>query len=177
VKHVTAALIAPEILDICLQNDLPIVEATSPLETYASWVVLKVDSEKLKTLGISSKDLCNRVGNTVFNDKRSFLASRLLLVGDDIDIYDFKDVMWAFSCRCRPGKDDYLFDDVPGLPLVPFMLNTPRPCRGGKTVSDCLLESEYTSAGRNWEMVDFKNAYPKDLQRRVLERWEDMGLN
>ncbi|RJE25975.1 cytoplasm protein [Aspergillus sclerotialis] len=176
-SHVTAGMIAPGILDICLENKLPIVDAFSPLETYATWVVLKVDSERLKAEQTTSRDLCEKIGNAVFRDKRSFLTSRLVLVGGDIDIYDFKEVMWAFACRCRPGKDEYIFDDVPGLPLVPFMSNTPRPCRGGKTVSDCLLDAEYTQAGRNWEKADFEHEYPKDTQRKVLAQWENMGLD
>ncbi|KAE8371645.1 UbiD decarboxylyase family [Aspergillus bertholletiae] len=176
-SHVTASMMAAEILDICHENDFPIVDAFSPLETYASWVVLMVDSERLRSLGTTSEEFCKMIGKVIFSDKRSFLASRIVLVGDDIDIYDFKEVMWAFACRCRPGKDDHIFDDVPGLPLVPFMYNTPRPCRGGKTVSDCLLATEYTPTGRSWETVDFRNAYPEGVQQRVLARWADMGLD
>lgn len=170
-------MMAPEILALCIENDFPVLDAFSPLETYASWIILKVDSGKLKLLGTTPRALCEKIGRAVFSDKRSFLASRLVLVGDDIDIYDFKDVIWAFTTRCRPGQDDYIFEDVPGLPLVPFMSNTPRPCRGGKTVSDCLLDAEYSPTGRNWETVDFKSAYPEDLQRKILLRWEEMGFS
>ncbi|KAL4929516.1 UbiD family decarboxylase [Aspergillus undulatus] len=176
-SHTLAALMVPEILDICQQHDFPIVDAFAPLETNATWVFLSVDSEKLRHLGINSSELCKALGQAVFQDKRAWLASRLFLVGDDINIYDFQQAAWAVACRSRPGLDDHIFDDVPGLPLVPSMRGTPRPCRGGKTVTNCLLDSEFTEEGRDWHKVDFDNAYPRKIRERVLSRWEEMGLD
>ncbi|RAK71450.1 UbiD family decarboxylase [Aspergillus fijiensis CBS 313.89] len=175
-SHTLAALMVPEILDICLEHGLPISDAFAPLETNATWVFLQVNSERLRSMGTNAQQLCRSIGQTVFQDKRAWLASRLFLVGDDIDIYDFQQTMWAVACRSRPGQDDYGFDDVPGLPLVPSMRGSPRPCRGGKTVTNCLLESEFTAGGRDWHKVDFQHAYPKDVQERVLSRWGAMGL-
>ncbi|KAJ5745036.1 hypothetical protein N7533_009906 [Penicillium manginii] len=79
-------MMAPEILALCIENDFPILDAFSPLETYTSWIILKVDSEKLKSLGTTSKELFAKIEKVVFNDKRSFLASRLVLIGGDMGI-------------------------------------------------------------------------------------------
>ncbi|RAH78912.1 UbiD family decarboxylase [Aspergillus japonicus CBS 114.51] len=175
-SHTLAALMVPEILNICLEHEFPISDAFAPLETNATWVFLQVNSERLQSMGTNAQQLCRSIGRTVFQDKRAWLASRLFLVGDDINIYDFQQTMWAVACRSRPGQDDYGFDDVPGLPLVPSMHGSPRPCRGGKTVTNCLLESEFKAGGRNWHKVDFQHAYPKVVQERVLSRWGAMGL-
>lgn len=99
-----------------------------------------------------------------------------MLVGDDIDVYDDKDVMWAFSTRCRPGTDEVFFEDVAGFMLIPYMGHgSADPNRGGKVVSDALLPVEYTT-GKDWENADFKNAYPRELQAKVLKSWEALGF-
>ncbi|PYH94465.1 UbiD-domain-containing protein [Aspergillus ellipticus CBS 707.79] len=175
-SHTLASLMAPELLDTYLTTNLAILDAVSPIETYASWAVQNVDSSRLQTMATSPQELCTQIGQLLFNDKASFLTTRVLLVGDDIDIYNFRDVMWAFATRCRPVQDDYVFDEVPGLPLVPFMMETPRPCRGGKTVSSCLLPTEFRPEGRTWETVDFEGSYPPDVKDRVRSRWGEMGF-
>jgi hypothetical protein len=38
-------------------------------------------------------------------------------VGDDINVYDGEDVMWAFCTRCRPGDDEIFYSDVKGFPV------------------------------------------------------------
>ncbi|ROV92569.1 hypothetical protein VMCG_08913 [Cytospora schulzeri] len=155
---------------------LPIKEAYSPFESQVTWVVLQVDTAKLREMKTTSEAFCRQIGDIVFNHKVGYTIHRLVVIGDDIDAYDFKDVIWAFCTRCRPGMDEYLFEDVAGFPLIPYMSHgNGKPNRGGKIVSDCLLPTEYTT-GQTWEAADFKNSYPADLQQKVLDRWSGWGF-
>lgn len=168
-------LAAAEIGFLLKSQGLPIKESFSPFESQVTWVVLQVDTEKLRALKTTPGDFCRRIGEIVFNHKVGYTIHRLVVVGDDIDAYDFKDVIWAFCTRCRPGIDEYLFEDVPGFPLIPYMShgNGPRS-RGGKVVSDALLTVEYTT-GRNWEAADFRESFPAEVQDKVLARWNSFG--
>lgn len=155
---------------------LPITDAYSPFESQVTWVVLKVDTAKLRALKTTPEAFCRKIGELVFTHKVGYTIHRLLVIGDDVDVYDFRDVMWAFTTRCRPGMDEYFFEDVPGFPLIPYMSHgNGKPNRGGKVVSDCLLPIEYTE-GRDWEAADFKNSYPADLQKSILDRWSGWGF-
>ena len=167
---------AAEVCSLLKATHLPIKEVFSPLETQISWAAVQVDTEKLRALKISRENLCRQVGEVVFRHKAGLIFHRLLLIGDDIDVYDFKDVIWAFSTRCRPGMDEYLFEDVPGFRLLPSIGhgNGP-PNQGGKIVCDCLMPTEYTT-GRNWESADFKGSFPIELQKKVLDCWESFGF-
>ncbi|KAH7187919.1 3-octaprenyl-4-hydroxybenzoate carboxy-lyase-domain-containing protein [Fusarium oxysporum] len=147
-----------------------------PPQSQVTWVALQVDTQKLRELKANPEELCRKVGDLVFRHKVGLTIHRLLLVGDDIDVYDFKDVIWAFCTRCRPGMDEYHFEDVLGFPLIPYMSHgNGAPNMGGKVVSDCLLPVEYTT-GKNWEGADFKSSFPKEVQERVCGRWEAMGF-
>ncbi|KAM0085540.1 Ferulic acid decarboxylase 1 [Fusarium odoratissimum] len=169
-------LAAAEIGYLLKSQGLTIKEAFSPFESQVTWVALQVDVGMLQTLKISPGEFCRRIGTLVFNDKVGYTIHRLILVGDDIDVYNFKDVIWAFCTRCRPGMDEYFFEDVAGFPLVPFMSHgNGSSGRGGKVVSDCLLPVEYTT-GKNWEAADFENSFPPQLQETVLRRWEKFGF-
>lgn len=165
-------LAAAEIGFLLKSKGLPIKDAWSPFESQVTWVVLQVDTEKLREMKTNPREFSRKVGDMAFYAKCSFMIHRLVLVGDDIDIYDFRDVSWAFCTRCRPGLDKYLYEDVVGYPLIPYMGHgNGEPWKGGKVVADALLTAEYT-AGKLWDAASFKESYPKELQEKVLAQWE-----
>ncbi|KAL7936972.1 UbiD family decarboxylase [Trichoderma chlorosporum] len=174
---IVGPLAAAEIERICKEDGLPVIDAFSPIITTVTWVVLKIDTACLRTMKTTPKAFAERIGKLVFNRHAAWSIHRILLVGDDIDIYNEKDVMWAFTTRCRPGLDETIFDDVRSFGLIPFMAqgNGPDPLKGGKVVSDALLPVEYTT-GKNWENVDFNESYPQDVKDKVLEKWESYGF-
>lgn len=170
------SLAAAEIGKICKQADLPIVDAFAPFESQVTWVALKVDTARVRKEKIQAKELQKKVGDVVFNHKAGYTIHRLVLVGDDIDVYNFKDVIWAFSTRCRPGTDETFFEDVRGFPLIPYMSHgTSSATKGGKVVSDALLPSEYTT-GADFVAADFEHSYPEEVKSKVLTNWKNYGF-
>ncbi|GLB07112.1 ferulic acid decarboxylase 1 [Aspergillus tubingensis] len=169
-------LAAAEIHQLCKDAGLPVKEAMSPFESQVTWVVLQIDGAKLRQMKTTSEELCRKFGDLIFNHKAGYTIHRLLLVGEDIDVYNWKDVIWAFCTRCRPSLDEYFYDDVRGFPLIPYMGHgNGSPVQGGKVVSDALMPTEYTT-GPNWQAADFKNSYPEDLQAKVNAEWASMGF-
>ena len=135
------------------------------------------DTVKIAAMKITPAELRQRVGKLIFDHKAGYTIHRLLLVGGDIDVYDDKDIMWAFSTRCRPGDDEVrfgfavpyallltqsidlktLFSECKGFPLVPYMSHGFfSPIKGGKVVSYCLMPSEYQNGKPDWIAADFK---------------------
>ncbi|KAF9889517.1 hypothetical protein FE257_007227 [Aspergillus nanangensis] len=171
------SLAAAEIRKICQQNNLPITDAFAPFESQVTWVALRVDTTELRKMKTTSEELRKKVGDLIFHHKAGYTIHRLVLVGDDIDVYDGKDVMWAFSTRCRPGLDETLFEEVRGFPLVPYMSHgNGSPTQGGKVVSDALMPTEYTT-GRDWEAADFENSFPAEVKQKIEENWTKMGFS
>lgn len=169
-------LAAAEIRQLCQENDLPITDAFSPFESQVTWVALKVDTEKLRAMKTSPEEFRAKIGKLIFDHKVGYTIHRLVLVGDDIDVYDFKDVMWAFSTRCRPKDDETFFDDCKAFPLIPYNSHGSfNPVKGGKVVSDALLPVEYTT-GADWQAADFKNSYPEEVKNKVNREWKAMGF-
>ncbi|CVK90771.1 hypothetical protein FPRO04_08777 [Fusarium proliferatum] len=171
-------LAAAEIRNACQKAGLPITDAFSTFESMVTWAALKVDTVKLSQLKWTPKDFQKKAGDVVFCTKAGLLIHRLILVGQDIDIYKGEDVMWAFSTRCRPNDDETFFDNVRGFTLIPYMGHgTGSPVQGGKVVSDALMPSEYSTGKGDWQAADFKNSYPNELQDRVLSKWASFGFS
>lgn len=171
------SLAAAQICELCQQAGLPVKEAFAPFETQVTWVVLKIDNEKLRAMNTTPVKLRKLVGDTVFTVKAGYTIHRLVLVGEDIDIYNFKDVLFAFSTRCRPDTDETFYQECAGFPLIPYMSHgTAAPNKGGKVVSDALLPIEYTSVP-DWELADFEHSYPVDLRNKVNAAWQRMGFS
>ncbi|GFZ46456.1 carboxy-lyase [Saitozyma sp. JCM 24511] len=162
------ALAAAEIGRVCREAGLPVTDAFSPFESQVTWVALQFDTTTLRLQKWTSEKLRQRVGEVAFNHKAGYTIHRLVLVGDDIDVYEGSDVLWAFSTRCRPSMDETFFEDCKGFPLIPYMSHgNGSPVKGGKVVSDALMPSEYTT-GRDWVPADFRSSYPEDIKSKVL---------
>ncbi|EXL66628.1 hypothetical protein FOPG_17221 [Fusarium oxysporum f. sp. conglutinans race 2 54008] len=176
-SHTTASMASEELLELLKQHGLPIKDASAPFETMATWCALQVDNEALARMKTNPDELCTRIGELAFNSKAAMLTNRVLLIGDDVDIHNWDDVMWAYTTRCRPGQDEYVFENVNGLPLTPYMkYGRGNPHKGGKMVSNCLFPMEYEGK-RNFRSVDFRSSYPLGLQKKVEAGWTQMGFD
>ncbi|KAF2496464.1 UbiD family decarboxylase [Lophium mytilinum] len=169
-------LASAEIRQLLQDNGLPVKQVFTLYESQVIWAAIQVDRTALRALRTNAAELCNKIGNLVFRNKCGMQIHRLLVVGDDIDPFNFNDVMWAFATRCRPSMDEYHFEDVDAYPLVPYMSHGPgTKLTGGKVVGNCLLPLEYEME-QNWVTCDFANGYPENVKEKVLERWDRFGL-
>jgi UbiD family decarboxylase len=169
-------LAAAEIQQRCQDHGLPVLEAMTLFESQVTWVVLKIDTPQLQNMRTTSAAFCRQIGDLIFRNKVGLVIQRVVLVGEDIDVYGYKDVMWAFCTRCRPGKDEYFYEDCTGFWLIPYMGHgTGETHRGGKVVSDALMPSEYTT-GQDWQTVDFEHAYTDDIKAKINANWKEWGF-
>lgn len=170
-------LASAEVKQLLQDNGLPVLDVFTPYESQVIWAAIQVDRSALRKLNTNAKDFCNKIGNIVFRHKSGMQIHRLLIVGDDVNPFKFEDVIWAYSTRCRPGMDEFHFEDVVAYPLVPYMSHGPgTKLTGGKVVGNCLLPLEYEKE-QNWVTCDFENGYPEDVKERVLRRWQSLGLD
>nr|POE77950.1 ferulic acid decarboxylase 1 [Quercus suber] len=166
------ALCAAEIRQVCQDAGLPIVDAFSPFETQVTWVVLQVDIVKLATMSLTPEQFRQRIGDLIWHQKIGNIIHRLLLVGPDIDIYNFNDIAFAYATRCRPGHDETFYEDCVGFTLIPYMGHGfGSHTRGGKVISDALMPSEYATGTQNFRQASFLHSYPEALQASVNSRW------
>lgn len=122
-------------------------EVFTPYEAQSLWLAIQINTEELAKLKTNSKDFCKLIGNYYFSAKPAFVIHEIILVSEDIDIFDFKNFIWAYVTRHTPGDGQYFFEDCRAFALAPFINTGPRikTLKGGKCVTDCLFPTQYTS--------------------------------
>ncbi|KAL1874579.1 Ferulic acid decarboxylase 1 [Paecilomyces lecythidis] len=169
--------IAAEIMDVLEKNDFPVDFVWMPFEAQSCWIVVSVDIKKLATLAIDAKELCRRAGDIIFKTHAGWEAPKVLLVGDDVDITDINQIVWALATRYRPGSDEHVFGDIEGIPMLPYMTRARKnkqirnPGIGGRSVMNLLLPSEFEGK-RDWVQSSFTGAFPEELTEKVMKKWK-----
>jgi len=101
----------------------------------------------------------------------------VIVVDDDVDVTDFGQVLHSMATKCHPHKGIKTFDDTPVYPvLIPFLGPGDRLTGngGGNALFDCTWPYEWPK-----EHIPAKSSFdvlwPKDIQERVLAKWEKYG--
>jgi 4-hydroxy-3-polyprenylbenzoate decarboxylase len=111
-----------------------------------------------------------RLMMAVWSYLRQFMYTKfVIVVDDDINARDWKDVMWAISTRMDPARDITVIDNTP-IDYLDFA--SPAPGLGGKIGLDATtkLPPETTREwGRPIRMSD-------EIVELVSEKWPELGL-
>jgi 4-hydroxy-3-polyprenylbenzoate decarboxylase len=146
---------------------LPVTSAWLVPESSVNLLVITVPRDwAAGGLFTSTRMLTRALAQTALRPKVSFWATRVMVVDDDVDPSDLRDVMWAFATRCHPVRGQVVLDDQRITPLHLFYSQEERAgsC-GPKMAYDCLLPPDEERRPR---LTTFKDNFPPDVQRRAL---------
>lgn len=111
-----------------------------------------------------------RVMLGVWSYLRQFMYTKwVIVVDDDIDARDWKDVMWAVSTRMDPARDITLIENTP-IDYLDFA--SPESGLGSKIGLDA-TDKLHPETKREWGR---KLAMDPAVVRRVSEMWPSLGL-
>ena len=111
-----------------------------------------------------------RIMMGIWSFLRQFMYTKfVIVVDDDIDVRDWKDVMWAISTRMDPVRDTLLIENTP-IDYLDFA--APQSGLGGKIGLDATNKMPPETSrgwGRPIRMAD-------DIIAEVSRKWPDYGL-
>lgn len=171
----TGTMHAAEILYQLRRADLPVSSAWFCHESAAHWLVVAVRQDWHDTLAVSAGQLARRIGDVVFTGKAGFGVPKILLVEDDIDITNVKEIVWAFATRSHPEHGEVHFPDRPTAALSVYLDESEQHSyRAGKVIYCCLLADRFAADERPVK-GSFENGWPEHVQERVLSNWHGYG--
>ena len=98
---------AAELLVELREAGLPVTLAWVTLESANHWLVVTVPQAWRSLSGLDAPTLCRRIGTHVFErSKFGAVIPKIIVVNDDIDATNTKEVVWAFATRCHPVAGD-----------------------------------------------------------------------
>ena len=101
---------------------------------------------------------------------RQFMYTKFIIVVDeDVDVRDWKEVIWAITTRMDPVRDTVLVENTP-IDSLDFA--SPVSGLGGKMGMDATNKWP-GETNREWGVVISKDA---ETSRRVDAMWSELGL-
>ncbi len=101
---------------------VPATTGWIPLQSALHWLVVTVPRDWRCRSGVGeSKALCRRIGQTVFASKAGAVIPKVIVLNDDVDPTDVKELVWAFATRCHPFLSYVVFDDIEAGPVLAYL--------------------------------------------------------
>ncbi|WP_069885036.1 UbiD family decarboxylase [Streptomyces luteocolor] len=168
---VWGTMISAVALDVLRGAGLPVDLAWCSYEAATCWLVVSLDRARRRELGVRESELMSRIAEVLFASHAGWLVPKVIVVDDDIDITDIRQVVWAMATRHHPETGHHVFPDAPGIPMVPYLTAAEAAeARGGKSVTNCLLPEGFRGT-----TASFRTSYPRELQQYVVENWTRYG--
>lgn len=166
---------AGEIVFLLREAGFPVATAWSPLESANHWFVIAVERGWREKTGLRSGELCRRIAEILFEKKGGMGTPKYIVVNDDIDITNTKEVVWAFATRNHPGSQgELVYNDENTNPLVAYIDDAEKAAlRTTKVIYNC-LDPEHLN-GKLPKRSSFRFTYPQELQAKVLRDWAAYG--
>ena len=116
------------------------------------------------------------VASAVWSTKSGLYRPYLFIVGDDVDVTNTDEVMWCLTTRLHPGRGIHVEEHAPSHPLFPFLSASEKNSRlGAKVAFDATFPAEWPPEEVP-TIVDLQHAWPREVRRKVLERWNEYGI-
>ncbi|MGW2582743.1 UbiD family decarboxylase [Streptomyces virginiae] len=118
----------------------------------------------------STRMLTRAIAHQALRPKVGYWITRIMVLDDDIDPTDLRDLMWAFHTRSHPTRGQIVIEDQKVTPL--HVVYSPEELAegGAKIAYDCLLHPDEDKRARS---TAFKDNFSADIQARALAIWEN----
>ncbi len=148
---------------------LPVVDIFSPPESNGACLVVAVKRQGLYP------NTPNQIANVV-QSVQSGQSQMLIVVDEDVDIYNMTEVFHALSTRCHFGRGIIIRNHDMANELLPYL--TPHDkanLLGATVVFNCTWPVDWLPQDIP-NKVAFRSLYPKKLQEKILSKWEKYGF-
>jgi len=100
---------------------------------------------------------------------RGRVCTHLIVVGEDIDVDDPYQVLWAFCTRIDPKRDIFIAPHVAFPQLTPFPQDETKKGIGHFVLFDADFPYYWPKKWRK-KSLSFNKGYPKNIQNKVLDK-------
>jgi 4-hydroxy-3-polyprenylbenzoate decarboxylase len=115
------------------------------------------------------------LSSAIWGSKVGIYRPVIIVVGEDIDVTNMDEVMWALTTRVHPLRDVHIKKRAPSHPLFPFLSPEERNSLSGAAVCyDATFPFEWKE--KTPKIADFEHAWPEGIRKLVISRWKEYGF-
>jgi len=149
------------------KRGVPVVDVNIAPETGALVAVVSVKE--------GGRRIVSEITSVIHGRRAS--VPKVIIVNDDIDVFDMNEVLHALGTRLHPVNGVSANPDCEGWTLTPYL--TPEERLQGKVstgVYDCTWPSTWSKESDIPVRLSFKDSFPEALQKKVIANWADYGF-
>ncbi len=115
------------------------------------------------------------LSSAVWGSKIGVYRPVVIVVGEDIDVTNMDEVMWALTTRVHPVRDIHVKKRAPSHALFPFLSPEERANLTGAAVCyDATFPFEWKKNAPR--IADFEHSWSEEIKALVVSRWKEYGL-
>ncbi len=146
---------------------LPVTGVFSPPETGNMLIIVRI------------RTLYGNIAHVVKNIVTAIEPGmpKVMVVDDDVDIYNLNEVWHAFAAKCHPGRGIRIQEPDIVNPLIPFLSTEERNhVRGASMLMDCTWPTDWPKNTDVPPRISFRETYTKNIQDSALKKWKRLKL-
>jgi 4-hydroxy-3-polyprenylbenzoate decarboxylase len=154
-----------------IRHGIPVVDVFFPPEMEGLGLIVSVERTESDIASKIAEALCSH----------GLAAPKVIVVDKDIDVFDIREVVHAFSTRCHPINGVKPIEARGGWPLCPFLSQEDREKlfttgETGAVVFDCTWPIEWSKESEVPMRMSFNKSYPTEIKEMALKKWRGYGL-
>jgi 4-hydroxy-3-polyprenylbenzoate decarboxylase len=115
------------------------------------------------------------LSSAIWGTKVGIYRPTIIVVGEDVDISNMDEVIWAMTTRIHPVRDIHVKRRAPSHAIFPFLSPEEKANLTGAAVCyDATFPFEWKD--KTPRIVDFEHAWSREVQQLVLSRWKEYGF-
>jgi UbiD family decarboxylase len=173
---ITGVMASAEVVYLLRRAGIPVTTAWHPFEAADGWLAVTVP-ESWKDYEPDAKKFCRKVADIALSTKAGDGAKTIIVLNDDIDPSDLRELIWAVDGRNDRGdRGQQTIEGRLNWPVSPYINpdfgNVPAGWQATRAVWNCLPPEGLVHPPR----TGFKHNSPKALREKILANWETDGF-
>lgn len=158
-----------EILDELRQKGLPVKMVYCPPEGISYMAVVSTE--------VPYPNFAKKVAYSLWATKAGTFIPYVIVTDDDVDVTNMEEVIHTLCVKCHPYRRIYKYKDSPIYPVMtPFLAPEYRMqgSDGANVLFDCTWPKEWPAEATPTK-ASFEVLWPKDIQTKILKKWNKYG--
>jgi 4-hydroxy-3-polyprenylbenzoate decarboxylase len=176
-----------DVLAYLKREGFPVIEALITFESGMCWFVIKTKNDRHEITGWRLKEYMDKLANALWGTHYGHTATKVLVVGEDIDPMDPVAVSWAFATRNHPTQGCFYFPELKSVGIGPesyhsmadfnalLMDHDDLPKGNSLVIYSCIGLEEHVGQPKPVQLT-FERNFPDFIREKVLANWKKWGL-
>ena len=122
-------------------------------------------------------NIASRIASCIWAASTGFLISKIIIVDEDVDPTNMREVMHAWATKCHPVRGTTVIPQAPIVPAAAFYSPEEKHYNvGANAYYDCTYPKRWPKEEKP-RRSSFNDIYPEEIKTRVLDNWAKYGFS